>query len=316
MSIESSPRDSGGWRGRLAGVALTPRLPRFGGPLAARRWMILGAVVLALIQAALLSDTAWDKADTFDEPVYLAAAAILWRHGDFSANRGAPILPKWAFAVSLRLAGAGIEHVPPNRQAAIEFMASKRSGAELRRLLFAVRLTTVVVVVVAGLLLWRVALRFGVGVGFMTHALWCFSPTLLAHGSLATPDPWAAALSCVVLWTMVRFIERPGALGSAWVGLALAGAAACKVPTLGLVPLALSVMVWRTIQTCEPRFAARRAVLLLGICLAGFLSGLWMLYGFTIRTVAFEPGGLRVPMNGSTPGADGSRAPVRARRGS
>jgi hypothetical protein len=248
----------------------------------ARRWTVI-ALLLALVQGALLAATAWDKADTFDEPHYLGMSAMLWTHRDISMNRGSPILPKWVFGASMRLAGAGIERIPPTRKEAVAAIAWARSGSDFRRLLFRVRLTTIAAMVVAGLLLWRTALRFGPGVGLTTHALWCFSPTVLSDGSLATLDPWTAALSAVVLWTIVRFLEEPRVAWSALVGLALAGAVACKVTTVGLVPLAMAAIAWGAVRAPAPRSRTpRRAGVQLTVCGGAMLVGLWALYGFTV----------------------------------
>ena len=76
-------------------------------PRRAARASVGVALALALIQGALLAATAWDKADTFDEPFYLGVSAILWTHGDLSTNRSGA-LPKRVFGAAMALAGAGI----------------------------------------------------------------------------------------------------------------------------------------------------------------------------------------------------------------
>jgi len=68
---------------------------------------------LCALQAALLAHTAWDKSDTADEPTYIAAAALVWAHRDYSFNSGAPVLPKWGFAAALRLVDPAIGQTPP-----------------------------------------------------------------------------------------------------------------------------------------------------------------------------------------------------------
>jgi len=257
-------------------------------PRRAARVSAAVALALALIQGALLATTAWDKADTFDEPFYLGVSAILWTHGDLSASRSGA-LPKRVFGAALALAGVGIERVPSTRPEAVAAVVWARSGPELRRLLFTVRLTTIAATVLAGLLLWRIALRFGPGVGLVTHALWCFSPTVLAHGSLATLDAWAAALSVVALWAVVRFLEAPGVGWSVAVGLAVAGAAASKVTTIGLAPLALAAIAWGTARA--PASRARiwgRVALGLVVCAGAMGVGLWAAYGFTTGPAPFR----------------------------
>ena len=44
--------------------------------LARRPWIVV-ALLLALVQGALLATTAWDKADTRDEPFYIGVSTIL-----------------------------------------------------------------------------------------------------------------------------------------------------------------------------------------------------------------------------------------------
>jgi hypothetical protein len=148
------------------------------------------ALVLAAAQAALLLHTAWDKSDVVDEPTYVVAAARLWQRHNFSWNPEGPVLPKWGFAVALRLMGRMVES-PPGTDPARELLWSLPLP-ELRRVLLGVRATTIAVTVAAGLLLWAAARRFGEGPALLTHALWCFSPLVLATGSLAKLDAWAA----------------------------------------------------------------------------------------------------------------------------
>jgi hypothetical protein len=230
-------------------------------PRLARRAWIVATLVLALVQGALLATTAWDKADTFDEPFYLGVSAILWIHRDFSANRSAA-LPKWVFGATMGLTGAGIERVPPTRQEAIEAVAWARSGPEFRRLLFPVRFTTIVAAVLAGLLLWRTALPRRLG------------------GRPVDRRP-------------VGGREVPAAVWSAAVGLAVAGALASKATTLGLVPLALAAIAGGTGRAPEPhaRVAARMAVRL-AVCGGAMFVGLWAIYGFTIGPASLRSTGV------------------------
>ena len=105
-----------------------------------------------------------------------------------------------------------------------------RSASDLRRNLFATRLTTVLVTVAGGLFLWHAAfLAFGWPASLATHLLWCFSPSLLAHGSLATLDAWATAMLCVAIWCTVRLWQAPTLIRWLALGLALGLAGGSKV---------------------------------------------------------------------------------------
>jgi hypothetical protein len=96
------------------------------------------------------------------------------------------------------LTGAGIERVPPPRREAIEAVAWARSGPEFRRLLFTVRFTTIVAAVLAGLLLWRIALRFGPGVGLRPTPY--PGPTFVACSRFG----WAATSRATVVKSSTR----------------------------------------------------------------------------------------------------------------
>jgi hypothetical protein len=237
-----------------------------------RAW--LGVAAIAVLQTLLLLHTAWDKSDTADEPHYLSVAVRQWQ-GDLLANCESPALPKWGFGLALRLVDG------------VLFDASAKIGrdplysrplAQTRRNLMAARSMTVAVTVSAGVLLFLSAGRFGVATGLLAQALWAASPGVLANGSLATLDAWAASGSALALFLGLRLVERPGAARAALLGAALATAAACKVTTLGLVPLAVIVVLWAT-RRLRPALQALSALAL------GFVVMLWVVYGLHVATL-------------------------------
>lgn len=277
-----APAADGGYR---AAPAAATRLPLAGGD-GRGRWFLSRprsawlALLLALTQAILLAHVAWDKSDTADEGTHLAAAARLWASGDFRYNCEAPVLPKWGFALALRIADPSLSNAPAR------WRLWDRPAPEMRRILFAARLATILVIAGGGLLLWSAARRFGAWPAFLTHALWSFSPTVLANGSLATLDGWSAALMCGVIWAGVRMVERPGAIRAGVLGAFCAGAVASKVTTLGVLPVALAVMAWAWRRRGAP--AAPTGAPLTTSLLAFFgtlIVVLWALYGFTVGGV-------------------------------
>ena len=244
-------------------------------PLRADRWLA-ATFVLAAVQGLLLARTAWDKSDTADEPYYLATAVLQWGFGNFQAC-DAPALPKWGFAAALRAVD------PRLFDAALttgrDPLAS-RPMEQARWNLFAGRMATILVTVGGGLLLFLSARQFGDLAGLVAHALWAFSPSVLANGSLATLDAWAASLACLVLWATLRFAHHPSPFGAGAVGAALALAAACKVTTLGLVPVAAAVGAWALLGKARrggrsPGRALGNAALTASTC---FLVTLWAVY--------------------------------------
>jgi hypothetical protein len=167
----------------------------------ARLACIAVAIALALLQTVLLARTAWDKSDTADETRYVSSAATLWATRAFRDLCEAPVLPKWGFAIALAAAGTPLATAGSTWQDAMAHLIRGQPVEVLRKTFFAARTATIAVVVLAGLLLWRAGARFGPRVGLIAQALWCFSPTVLANGSLAALDAWSAALMCAVVLT-------------------------------------------------------------------------------------------------------------------
>lgn len=229
--------------------------------------------MLALVQTALLAATAWDKSDTADESQYLAAAATLWANGDVAYLCGAPALPRWGAALALAAVDGAVLRQTPAAEP-VRYVFAPRTPQRLRAVLFAARIPTIVVVVVGGLLLWSAARRYGETAALVTHALWCFSPTVLANGSLATLDAWAAAALAALLWALVRFRERPTIWGACVAGAACGAAAACKMTALGAMPMAILA-----VALASPPGRRARAVLALAMA-AG--TTIWAAYGFSV----------------------------------
>ncbi len=254
-----------------------------------RRRAWVAAAALALTQGVLLAHTAWDKSDTGDEPVYIGAAALLWAHRDFAYNNPAPVLPKWGFAVALRLVDPWIETAPPEWSTVISHMLWARRSERLRINLFAARSATILVTVLGGLLLWAAARRFGEQVAVVTHALWCFSPGILANGSLATLDGWVTAAMCLVIWTGARLFERPTPRRFAESGAALGLALGCKVTALGVAPVLAAVAVAALRRQGRPLRAFWTAAAAGGglSALAAALT-LWSLYGLSFGPVSTQ----------------------------
>lgn len=259
-------------------------------PAAGRRSpaaFLLAALLLALVQAVLLARTAWDKSDTADETRYVSSAASLWSARTYRDLCEAPVLPKWGFAVALRLAGAPVDAAPAGWQAAMEQLLRGRSPDVLRRTFFAARTATIAIVVAAGLALWRAGTRFGPRAGLVAQALWCLSPTVLANGSLAALDAWSAALVCAVVLAAMRACERPTLGRAALVGVATGALAATKVTALLVVPVGALLAIWWFVRGADAaaRLPARRVAALGAAAAAGLLATLWVLYGFSIGGV-------------------------------
>jgi dolichyl-phosphate-mannose-protein mannosyltransferase len=255
----------------------SPRAPRLG-------WTAVAAAGLCLAQAALLAHTAWDKSDTIDEPFYLAVSIPQWLRLDFASNCEAPALPRWGFGLALRLVDPPLFDESSGRG---RHPLWSRALPETRRNLFAARAATILMTLAGGLFLWSAARAFGDGVALVTYSLWCFSPTVLANGALATLDAWVAALSSVAIWATMRFVRRPTPGSAVIVGIALAWTVAAKVTGLGLIPVAMAVggwALWREARK-EGRSWVRPFVAVMGASTLAFVLTLWAVYGFRFGVV-------------------------------
>ena len=263
----------------------------------------LGLVLLlVLVQGGLLFGIALDKAETFDEPVYLFRSS--WIFASFPSPPAFWLTPQWAFASALWIADPAGDHGRLDLGPGLTVLA-RTHPESWRRLLCTARFSTIVVTLAAGLWLWRAARRFGVACGLAAHALWVFSPTVLAHGGLVNMDAWAAAWSALLLLCGVRFVEQPSWARAAEAGIPLALAASTKSPALaGAAPLVL-VMAWAILRQ-DPRGKDRSLALLQTATALGatFVLALWALYAFSVgpvRRVALRPTGLAD--HGSTMGS-------------
>jgi hypothetical protein len=262
-------------------------------------------VGLCVAQAALLAHTAWDKSDTIDEPFYLAVSIPQWLHLDLATNCESPALPRWGFGLALRIVDPPLFDESSGRG---RHPLWSRALPETRRNLFAARAATILITLVGGLFLWSAARAFGEGVALVTYSLWCFSPTILANGALATLDAWVAALSGVALWATLRLVRRPTAGSAVIVGIALALAAAAKVTALGLIPVATAVGGWavRRESRQEGRSWIRPFLAVMGAATLAFVVTLWAVYGFRFGVVdtarpCGKPSGLASHLVGPLP---------------
>lgn len=244
------------------------------------RWSPLVALLFLLVQVGLLLDVAWDQSDTADETRYVASGAAILASGELRDLCEAPALPKLAFGGALRLAGLDVPATTVGWQAAADALFTGRPAETLRRTFFAARCATIAIVAVAGLLVWGAARRFGPMAATIAHALWCFSPTLLANGSLAALDAWAAALMAVVLWAQLRLLDRCTRLRTIVLGVATAGAAATKITTLLAVPLSCVVLL-AVASSAKParRDRLRAGATSLTLFAASAVTTLWLVYG-------------------------------------
>ncbi|NQT14624.1 MAG: glycosyltransferase family 39 protein, partial [Planctomycetes bacterium] len=130
---------------------------------------------------------------------------------------------------------------------------------------------------------------YGARAGFVAQALWCFSPNVLAHAQMITPDAPAAAcgaLACYLFWRWLKSPTWPQSLAA---GAALGVAELVKTTWLVLFPLWPALwLVWTLTQFRRPMIKSRRSQALQLICI--------LLLGIVILDVGYGGEGLCRPL--------------------
>jgi len=178
-----------------------------------------------------------------------------------------------------------------------------QSGNDDEQLLLRGRLPTVAFSLLAGAVVWRWSRgRWGEAGGLLALALWCASPTVLAHARLITMDVPVAASAALALYAWWR-AARAGLTGP-WLGIAAAalGAALATKFSALLLPLPMALAEWLAYRAanCWRRRLAAWGVLAGGAvaviflayqlspdALARYVAGVERLYGDLPRDYAY-----------------------------
>jgi hypothetical protein len=269
-------------------------------------------VFLLAVHAGLLGWIAARSSPTVDEVAHLPAGIAIWKYARFDLYRVNPPLVKSLAALPVVLAAPetdwsgslGIGR--PEWDVGGRFIAA--NGDRVFWYFILARWACISLSLIGGYtcFLWAAQL-YGRASGLLALALWCFSPTVLAYGSLITPDLGAAALGVFASYLFWRWLEQPTWTRAIACGLALGLAELTKMTWLVLFPLWPALwLAWgatpRPALVGRRRQAAQLAIIL--------LTGLYVLnlgYGFdgTFRKLGrylFISESLKGPGPGGTEG--------------
>jgi len=195
------------------------------------------AVLVSLCLAlAVMYQTGLFRASTgatFDEPLYMELGINAWREGQFVPT----ILPMPAplpFLLANWLPAMLVDSGPLSPEEMIRWLP-------LARLLYTILVGVPLVLLVT----WWLARRRGWLAGGLGGALMAFSPTIVAHSSVAATD------ACFVLFAMVTLIAlrwhlaRPSLARLVLVGTAMGFALGAKQSAIFLFPLVLVVLLFQ-----------------------------------------------------------------------
>jgi dolichyl-phosphate-mannose--protein O-mannosyl transferase len=197
-----------------------------------RRFVPLLLVILYLAQCLWFIRT---QSLTYDEPVHLAEGLDAWRHGRFEQYNDHPPLArllcalpligqKWQIDVQPLTEGFHVASITPDPES----------------LAWRARFMNVLLGLLLAWLLWQVASEmFSREAATLSLALFAFSPSLIAHFSLATTDGAATLLIFASAWQLVRWRREPGVRRCIGMGVVLGLMLLAKFSTAVMFLLAL-----------------------------------------------------------------------------
>ena len=267
--------------------------------------------VLLTVHAGLLGWGAWRHSPTFDEAAHLPAGIRHWTHGDFELFRVNPPLPRMLAALPVLLLRPNVDwallDLPERPGRRLEFDVARRfvdANGSRSFMLYTVGRWACIPWSLLGAwtcFQWARAL-YGPRAGLLAAGLWCFSPNILGHAQLITPDVPAAAagvLACYCFWKWLAAPDWPGALTA---GIALGVVELTKSTWIVLFLLWPGLYLLHRVTTRtdtgtrRPTWRGLAAILLVGLYVlnAGYgFSGTGTRlkdYAFVSRALAGPPG--------------------------
>jgi len=214
----------------------------------------LGAFIILGVHTLLLAAGACLDSATYDELGHLPAGLSHWHFGNFDPYRVNPPLVRMLATLPLLIHGPNMDWEVSYASLVDrpEFMlAGKMVERNAERVQFYFTLARCACIPLSLLGAWichRWAFRlYGSAAGLLAMSVWCFSPTVLGHGHLITPDVGAAALGAAALYLFWRWIKKPTWEHAFLTGLVLGLAELTKTTWIllfGLLPTLWFVWRW------------------------------------------------------------------------
>ncbi len=253
------------------------------------RAAVYAVVALLAVHTGLLSYSAYVHSPTLNEPGHLVAGLSHWKFGRFELYRVNPPLVRMVAALPVMAVGyeedwSGFYEGPGARPVfgmGEQFVAA--NGVRSFFLFMVARWACIPFSWLGAVVcyLWARDLS-GRPAGVFACALWCFSPNILAHGSLITADVGGTALGVAACYTFWRWLKKPTWTQAGLTGIVLGIAELAKTTLILFYPLWPLLWVayrWKDRHAMHTRDWAREA----GMLLLRMAIGLYVLnlgYGF------------------------------------
>ena len=191
---------------------------------------------LLAVHSLMLAYGTWLHSPTFNEPGHLVAGLSSWELTRFDVYRVNPPLPRMIAAIPAVVAGAEtawskLVDVPGGRP---EFVLGEDfirvNGMHSFFYFTAARCACIPFSLLGGYLCYRWASQlYGSLEGVFALVLWCFCPSIVAHGQLVTPDIPATSLGLAASYAFWRWLRQPTWFGATVSGLVLGLAELAKL---------------------------------------------------------------------------------------
>ncbi len=171
---------------------------------------------LLLVHASLLSVGAHRHSPAWDETGHLVAGISHWHLGRFELYRVNPPLVRMVASLPVLLIGSETDwgrfsaspHARPAFAVASDYI--RNNGLRTFRLFALARWACIPFSLLGAYVCFRWARElYGGAAGILALTVWCFSPNIIAHAQLITPDAGAAALGVTAAYLLWRWLRRP-----------------------------------------------------------------------------------------------------------
>lgn len=216
-------------------------------PLVRKIAVPLAVVSLLAIHAGLLAYSATTHSPTVNEPGHLVAGLSYWEFGRFEVYRVNPPLTRLIAALPVMAAGYEVDwgafYEGPGARPEFALGADfiKANGERSIWLFTIARWACIPISLIGAMFCFTWAKElYGKIAGLVALTLWCFSPNILAHAELVTPDAAATAFGIGAGYVFWRWLKMPTWEHAACAGLLLGLAELSKMSWLllfGLWPL-------------------------------------------------------------------------------
>jgi hypothetical protein len=173
-------------------------------------------VLLVFVHVGLVAWGASRHSPTWDEPGHLVAGIGHWQFGTYDLMRVNPPLVRMVATVPVLVAG------PKSDWSSYDASVGVRSDRLIRRDFIEIngrrafwfhtlaRWACIPLSLLGAYICFRWARElYGRLAGILALALWCFSPNVIAHGQLLTPDAGATAMGVAAAYCLWRWLGRP-----------------------------------------------------------------------------------------------------------